>query len=157
MSKTFLNVRIQPGLDRYYMLGIVDDPRGKVETIREVKSGTVDSDIKTVTTYSDEVKFNALFAKNFYDFTIKGGFIESKGGMGFDYYMLNKKLRFSIEAFDFEDLSLKAFVKYNISKGIYIVGGGDQLVNSELRSNFIGAGLFITNDDLKLFASQVKF
>lgn len=157
LTKTYINLKIQPGLDRYYELGIVDDPRGKVETIREVKSGSTTSDVETVTTYSDEVKFNILFAKNFYNFTVKGGLIESSGGVGFDYYMMGRNLRFSVEAFDFEDLALRAFVKYNIFKGVYLVGGGDQLADSDLRSGFIGAGLFITNDDLKMLASKVSF
>ncbi len=157
MTQTFLNVKIQPGLDRYYQLGIVSDPRGKVERIREEVSGTDPSDTTTVTTFKDELKFNALFAKNFYNFTIKGGLIESEGGVGFDYYTMGKDLRFSIEAFDFEDVNLRAFVKYNIFKGIYVVAGGDELADSDLSSAFVGAGLFITNDDLKMLATRISF
>lgn len=157
LTKSFINVRIQPGLDRYYEIGVVDDPRGKVETIREVQSGSVTSDIETVTTFSDELKFNALFAKNFYNFTVKGGLIESQGGVGIDYHLLNRDLRFSVEAFDFSDVAIRAFVRYNVFKGLYLVGGGDQLANSELRSGFVGAGLFITNDDLKALATRVTF
>ena len=156
-TKSILNVKIQPGLDRYYELGIVDDANGVDRETRTVTSGSTTSDITEKKTFKDRLKFNALFAKNFYNFTLKGGIMESSGGIGVDYYMLNRDLRFSVEAFDFEDTVLRAFVRYNVFKGIYLIGGGDRLGDSDLQSGFIGAGIFITNDDLKLFASQVAF
>src|SRR5690606_17627315 len=29
-AKTYVGVRIQPGLDRFYELGVIDDPKGKI-------------------------------------------------------------------------------------------------------------------------------
>lgn len=155
LSKTYLNVKIQPGLDRYYLLGIVDDPRGVIEEIRTETTGTTTGDITEVRTFKNELKFNAVFAKNFYNFTLRGGLMESAGGVGFDYRILPDKLQFSVEAFDFDDVNLRAYLKFNVFKGIYLTGGGDYLSNSELRSSFIGGGLFITNDDLRMFASAL--
>lgn len=156
-TKSFLNVKLQPGLDRYYELGIVDDPNGVERETRTVTTGTNPADDTEVKTFRNRLKFTAVFAKNFYNFTVKGGIMESSGGVGFDYYMLNKDLRFSLEAFDFDDTVVRAFVKYNVFKGIYLIGGGDRIGDNALESSFIGAGIFITNDDLKLFASQVSF
>ncbi|MCB9025093.1 MAG: MCE family protein [Bdellovibrionaceae bacterium] len=153
-AKSYLNVKIQPGLDRYYILGVVDDPRG----VTHVVDTSVNGGTSTTTTTIDKnkIKFNALFAKNFWDFTIKGGIMESAGGLGFDYHLLNRRLRISIEAFDFEDVNLRAFVHFQVFNGLYLVGGGDELANDDKMSTFIGAGIFITNDDLKTLASKIS-
>ncbi|MCB0351053.1 MAG: MCE family protein, partial [Bdellovibrionales bacterium] len=156
LTKSYLNVKIQPGLDRYYEIGIVDDPRGVVEDRDILTSGSSSSDINQRTTFRNKVKFNALFAKNFYDFTVKGGLIENTGGIAIDYYLYRRDLKLSVEAFDFDQAVLRAYVRYNVFKGLYLLGGGDHLGDS-MRSGFIGAGLFITNDDLKFLASKVSF
>ncbi|MCB0357366.1 MAG: MCE family protein, partial [Bdellovibrionales bacterium] len=88
--------------------------------------------------------------------TVKGGIMESAGGIGFDYHLLNRRLRLSLEALDFEDVNVRAFIRFQLLKGIYLVGGGDELANKDLRSSFIGAGIFITNDDLKTLASKIS-
>jgi phospholipid/cholesterol/gamma-HCH transport system substrate-binding protein len=159
-AKSFLSLRIQPGLDRYYELGVVDDPKGLVKstsTSTEVNGGapTITDETKT---YRNQVKFNALFAKNFHDFTIKGGIIENSGGVGFDYHLLNRRLRLSLEAFNFNDIYVRAYARYNLMTGIYAIGGGDNILGRAGEfSSFIGAGIFITNDDLKALASKVSF
>ena len=154
LTKSYLNIKIQPGLDRYYLLGVVDDPRGVREQTTLVQTGNPAQDYERTETFKNKLKFNAIFAKNFYDFTVRGGMMESAGGLGFDYSMFSRKLQFSVDAFDFDDLMLRAYLKFNIFKGIYMVGGGDHLADPDLRSPFIGAGIFITNDDLKLLATK---
>lgn len=156
LTKSYLNIKIQPGLDRYYEVGIVDDPRGVIEDRDIDTSGTTTSSINQRTTFRNKVKFNALFAKNFYDFTVKGGLIENTGGLGIDYYLFRRDLKLSVEAFDFDEMVLRAYLRYNIFEGLYLIGGGDHL-GDDMRSTFIGAGIFITNDDLKFLASKVSF
>ena len=94
-TKSNIGIQIQPGLDRYYYLGIIDDPAGVVESEDTTVSsgGSVISDTSTVKRFKNKTKFTALFAKNFYDFTLKAGLIENSGGFGFDYHFLNKKLK----------------------------------------------------------------
>jgi phospholipid/cholesterol/gamma-HCH transport system substrate-binding protein len=163
LTKSFLGIKIQPGLDRYYEFGIIDDPRGVVKSIRTetqpVNPPGGPTTVDTTTTYKNKVKITALFAKNFYDFTVKGGLIENAGGVGFDYHLFNRKLRLSAEFFDFSDLYIRAFVRYNFLHGVYVVAGGDNLAEAkgDVASGFFGAGIFITNDDLKLLASKVSF
>ena len=100
-----------------------------------------------------------MFAKNFFDFTIQGGLIENSGGIGLDYHLFNRKLTVSAEFFNFRDLYMRAFVRYNFMQGVYVIAGGDNLfgANSDVASSFVGAGIFITNDDLKMLASKVSF
>lgn len=156
-TKSYLSLNIQPGLDRYYEIGVVDDPQGVVETQQiTTTSASGTSSITEDRRYSNKLKFNALFAKNFYNFTIKGGVMESAGGAGFDYHLLRKKLRFSVEAYDFANLQLKTYLRYSFFKGVYVIGGGHNLAgNNGNPSGFVGAGIFLTNDDLKLMLSRM--
>ena len=98
-----------------------------------------------------------FFAKNFYNLTLKGGILQNSGGVGADYYLVGRKLRLSLEAFRFSDLNLRSFARYDIIKGVYVIGGGDDLLDSSASSAFFGGGIFITNDDLKSFASALSF
>lgn len=156
LTKSYLNVKIQPGLDRYYEIGVVDDPRGVSQSEHVERTGSGATEYDETKTFKNKVKFNALFAKNFYDFTVKGGIIENTGGLGVDYFLHKRDVRLSIEMFDFDETVLRAYIRYNLFKGFYFIGGGDHLADS-WRSGFIGAGLFITNDDLKFLASKVSF
>ncbi len=159
--KSFIGIKIQPGLDRYYLIQVVDDPAGL--PIRETTTRSVDGGPETVTeertVHRDRVKFTALFAKNIYDFTLRGGMIETSGGVGIDYHFLRRKARFSIDAFNFEDFKLRPSLRFDLFYGLYLVGGVHNLAakDGEDMNSFIGAGLFLTNDDLKTFLSAVSF
>lgn len=159
-AKSFLALRLQPGLDRYYEIQVIDDARGYtsiVDTTVTPKGGPP-TNTETQTTFRNKLKITGLFAKNFYDFTLKGGLIESSGGFGIDYHLLNRKLRLSVEAFDFANLDIRAFARYNFFKGFYVTAGVDNALNKDQQfSSFIGAGLFITNDDLKVLATRLSF
>lgn len=158
-NKSFLGLKLQPGLDRYYELDVISDSVGVVreESVDATENGTP-SHSTYKKTYKNQFKITGLFAKNFWDFTVKGGIIENFGGVGFDYRVLgNKNLIASLELFNFNELQVRAFLRYNFFKGVYVIGGGDNLASKgeTKASGFIGAGVFITNDDLKLLASKL--
>lgn len=159
-SKSYLGVKIQPGLDRYYEIQAIDDPEGvkRSVTTNSTSDGTPHTYQET-TTYHNKLKITAIFAKNFWDLTLKGGIIENFGGVGLDYYLFNRSLRLSTELFEFKDLQVRAFARYYLFKGAYLTAGGENLASKggEKASAFFGAGLFITNDDLKLLASKMSF
>lgn len=156
-ARTSVNVKVQPGLDRYYLIGVVDDPFGVVEGIdtTTTTNGTT-TETRETKTRRNEFKFNVQFAKNFYNFTVRGGIIENSGGVGFDYMLFRNRAKLSLEAFQFSTLNIRAQLQYNLYKGIYLVGGGnDMLGNAGKQSGYLGAGLFLTNDDLKLLAGSL--
>jgi phospholipid/cholesterol/gamma-HCH transport system substrate-binding protein len=158
MMKTTVGIRIQPGLDRYYYLGVVDDPTGVVEETdtRTTPSGGPESSVNEVKTYKNKVKFNALFAKTFWDLTVRGGLMENSGGVGFDYNLYRNKLFFAMDFFDFGHVNVRAQMQYNIWKGVYVLGGiQDAANNQQKRSNYVGAGLLLTNDDLKMLLTKL--
>ncbi|MBL7556093.1 MAG: MCE family protein [Bdellovibrionaceae bacterium] len=159
-TKSTIGIQIQPGLDRYYYLGIINDPAGLVER-EETKvssDGTVISNTQTEKRFLSKTKFTLLFAKNFYDFTIKAGLIENSGGFGMDYHLFNRKLRFSVEAFNLEKTNLRVSARYDLFYGLYVMAGQQDILDKEsTRSSYLGAGLFLTNDDLKLLLTKSPF
>jgi phospholipid/cholesterol/gamma-HCH transport system substrate-binding protein len=156
-ARTSVNIKIQPGLDRYYLIGVVDDPFGVVEGIdTTTTSGGTTTEVSEKKVRKNEFKFNAQFAKSFYNFTVRGGIIENSGGVGFDYLLFRERAKLSLDAFQFSQLNLRAQLQYSLYKGIYLVGGADDMLSrSGKSSGYLGAGLFLTNDDLRLLLSSV--
>lgn len=158
-AKTALGVTIQPGLDRYYYLGIITDPAGVVETTdySSTTGGTTTTSTETKT-FKSKTKLSLYFAKNFFDWTIRGGLFEDTGGIGVDYQMFDQSLKASLEAFDFQKMQLRASLNYKLFYGIYVTAGYNDIYNKKnANSMFLGAGLFLTNDDLKLLLSGSPF
>lgn len=159
-AKSSIGIMIQPGLDRFYYLGIVDDPTGVVEKTNTLTTTNgVSTDTDTTTTFKNKTKLTALFAKNIFDFTVKGGLIENSGGIGLDYSPFRMhRLKFSLEAFDFDNTNLRSTVSYKFRYGLYVLAGyNDMLNNGDAQSFYGGAGLFLTNDDLKLLLTKSPF
>jgi len=153
---SFIGVKLQPGADRYYELALTQDPFGVDDTRTIKRTGTENDDFEEVITDKDKIRITALFAKNFYDFTFKGGLIQSTGGFGIDYTALNKKLRLSAEFFDFsDDANIRMFARFNVYNGLYFIGGYNSILNDNdaISSPFLGAGLYLNNDDLATLAS----
>ena len=158
-AKSHLNIQIQPGLDRYYEIGIVDDPAGlRQVTQTTTESGGSSSTERRTEIFSNRMKFNATYAKRFYNMTLRGGLIESTGGLGLDYYVWGDRLRWTTEVFNFETTNLRSFVRWTPYRGLYVVAGGEDLAsNSFGASTYIGAGFFLTNDDFRLLFTGLSF
>lgn len=159
-AKTAIGVTIQPGLDRYYYLGIITDPAGVVEKTdyNTTTNGGASSSYSETKTFKTKTKLSLYFAKNFFDWTLKGGLIEDTGGVGIDYQMFNQSLKASLEAFDFKDMQLRASLNYKLFYGFYLIAGHNDIYNKKgANSVYLGAGLFLTNDDLKLLLSRSPF
>lgn len=156
-TKSYIGVRLQPGLDRYYEIGLIDDPAGVVDTesFRQ-KTGNGDYSDTTTTekTFYNKTKLTVTFNKNFWDWTIKAGLIESAGGAGLSYHLWRRKVSLGVEAFDFGHVNVRPSVRVDLTHGFYLTGGlSDALDKNNARSGYLGAGLFLTNDDLKLLMS----
>jgi phospholipid/cholesterol/gamma-HCH transport system substrate-binding protein len=157
-TRTYFGVRLQPALDRFYELGLVSTPDGPEyeKTTTTVTDGNTPVVVNEKTVYENKYKITALFGKNFYNFGIKAGVIQNTGGVGLEYWALRRQLKVGIDAFDFEDFKLRPYIRYNIVKGIYIQGGGEDMTDSANRSFFIGGGVLLTSDDLKALISRVN-
>jgi len=154
-TKYYLNLKIQPKADKYYLLGLVSDPSG-VETVTDTTITETPGGTRTVheeKSERDKLKFNAQIAKRYYDLTLRGGIIESTGGIGLDYYLFSDRFKLSLEAFDFNadrEAHLKAGADFTFFKYLYLTAGFDNFLNDEDGSSFfVGAGLRFEDDDIK--------
>lgn len=167
--KSYLDLKLQPRKDRYYMLGIVDDPAGRLTDttttteITEVNHTDGTTTSKTITekerVKDDKLKLNLELARVFGPVTIRGGIIESTGGAGIDYKPVNF-VSISTEIFDFHSDVNPAWRAYGQIYPLqwwsmepfnwfYINGGVDDILNNASRDYFFGAGITFTDNDLK--------
>ena len=148
--KSYLDIKIQPKQDQFYLLGLVSDPRGRL-TVRDYTTGGV----KTTTEEWDKsgLLFNAQIGKRFRNVVLRGGILESTGGFGMDYMALNDRLKLTFEAFDFSsdrNAHLKGYADVQLFKYLYLTGGWDDFISNRGNSSgFVGFSIRFEDDDLK--------
>lgn len=165
-SRTAVAIDIDPeDTNRFYYVELVDDPRGNEERKTQIITTTLDDGstetetIETVT-IEDDFTISAQFGFRLGNADLRAGLFESSGGGAIDYYFLDRDLRISAEAFDFSrdgDLSprLRVFGRYRFHPNIYLVGGYDDVLESDRASLFFGAGVRWKDDDLKYLLGSV--
>ena len=77
-AKSYLDIKIQPKWDKFYVLGIVTDPRGKLTVTDSTTGGKT---TRTEVWEKDELLFNLQIGKRFKDVVLRGGLLESTGGI----------------------------------------------------------------------------
>ncbi len=176
-AKNFFGLRLVPRPDKYYLIEVVDDPRGSIETLyvqqNPPSSGAPVLQKQTIT--KESLKFSAQIAKRFSFLTLRFGIIESTGGIGADidvpikffYYSrwLEDALVLKIDAFNFSVESLvyprlRASLRLTPFEHVFINVGVDDILNRPSRDSlsnrlisgrdfFFGAGIYFTDDDLR--------
>jgi phospholipid/cholesterol/gamma-HCH transport system substrate-binding protein len=164
--KTYVAIQIQPKTDKYYLLELIDDPRGVRHEQIQVSSTTDPTKPQTVSTQTvtvtDQFRFSFQFAKRALPYTtLRFGIKESTGGIGadFDMHFLTKPLTLAVDLFDFRSNiypRLKVLAALEFFKGLYLVGGIDDILNTRAqvgagggRDYFVGAQLRFTDEDLR--------
>ena len=136
---------------------MIDDPHGaRREEVSVVTTGGITTTTTEVKT-SDDFKFSLQAARRIHGLTIRGGMIESTGGVGLDYSFLNNRIQFSFDAFDFDKVDnphLKAGATLYFNRYFYLSAGMDDIIsNAGLESVYVGLGLSFEDDDLKYLFS----
>ncbi len=158
-TKSYFSLRLQPKADKYYLVEVVDDPRGSrsIET-KDVTQGGTTTTTKEVKTL-DEFKFSVQVAKRFGDLTLRGGILESTGGVGADFYLWDDNIKFTFEAFDFDEERnphYKAGLTYNLNRYFFITGGYDDFASKiDLDSYYLGAGFQFEDEDIKYLLGSI--
>ncbi len=156
-GKSYLEMKIQPNQDKFYMLGLVSDPRGR----RQETVTTVNGVSTTNVEYNkDKLLLSAQIGKRFRDVVIRGGILENTGGFGVDYYTLKDRLQLTVEAFDFGSSGrrphLKAYGEYSLMKHIFVSAGWDDFLSKEGNSSpLVGFSIKFSDDDLKYLLTSV--
>ncbi len=167
-SKSYFSIDIIPSDKRFYQVDIVDSPYGKVKEstfehiITNADDTIRDQYTEVITSHKDDIKFSALIGQRFGDFIVKVGLIESKGGFGIGYNPDNlNRVSVFMEASDFSrenDLSprMKLYGTYRLYRDFYLVGGVDDLLESESSQYFLGVGIRFRDDFFKNLMSNIN-
>jgi len=161
-NKGYFTIQLQPRADKYYLFGVVDDPRGEIK--KEVHDVTVGG-VSTTTTVLDtkrKMKLTAQFGKRFSDVGLRIGLVENSFGLGTDTYLWDDRLKVSVDMWNFgsdDPLARSAHMKlattYTFLNHLHVEAGYDEILNSNLRTPFIGAGLRFEDEDLKYLLGSV--
>ncbi len=161
--KNYVSLALRPAPDKAFMFDIVSDtdpPPRYVDRTTDVTVNGATTSVKTTTATIDKnaLRFSAQVAKKFYDFQLRGGIIESTGGVGADYG--RGPLGVTFEAFNFttqfgQRPHLKAHADLNLTKNFYVMGGADDFINpAQPVDYFFGAGFRLVDDDIKSMFSM---
>ncbi len=154
--RSTVEVRLQPREDKYYLLEVVQDPRGVTRYETEVTDSTDPLQTPHVRTVrritTDGFRFSVMFARRFGPATFRFGIKESSGGFGVDLHLLDDALEVRSDLFAFgEDVAprLRVTAAYEIIRRAWIVGGVDDVFNPDRFDYFLGAQLRFNDEDLK--------
>lgn len=154
--KNYLELRLQPRPDKYYMIQIVDDPRGAsrfVETVTTTSDSMSDPVVRTQESFTENrFRLSLQFAKRYYFMTGRIGIIESTGGVGLDFNLFDDDLEISTDLYAFDaniNPRLRMRAIYRFFTHLYVAAGVDDVFNDELSDLFVGAGVQFTDDDLQ--------
>jgi phospholipid/cholesterol/gamma-HCH transport system substrate-binding protein len=170
-SKQSLGIKLIPRPDKYYLIELVDDPRGFVSTdiIQRNPPGTEEPATQVQRITRSQLKFSAEFAKRYYFATLRFGIIESSGGVGADLHFFNDSLTIRTDAFNFASQDLRyprvrTAIRLQAFQHLFATIGVDDILNRQVRDVltnnliagrdfFFGGGVFFTDDDLKAILS----
>ncbi|HEY0712819.1 MAG TPA: MlaD family protein, partial [Polyangia bacterium] len=167
LAKTFKNyfsVQLAPRPDKFYLIEIVDDPRGFREVVRTTTQSSDRSSLveETVVKNSlDKLRFSLMLGKRFGIFTGRFGIKESTGGVGADLHFLDDRLTLSVDLFDTRSNEYprvqgrSTMAIYN--QNLFLIAGVDDILNQSRAVAgggaffdwFFGLQLVFRDEDLK--------
>jgi len=152
-SKTELNVDLYPTPERFYKLGVVMSDFGP-RTSTKKRTTSVTNGVTTVVDEEEEdidaLKFNAQIGRVFQNWGVRGGLIESTGGVGVDLYVNKVGLKMSADVYDFGNDD-GANLRFTGDMRLWnILYGRATLENTlnDSRSVTVGGGLKVSDEDL---------
>ena len=122
LVKSYLSFHLFPTDDRYLMAQIIQDP------------------------WLDRFLYSAQAGIRWGAFSPRAGVMQSKIGAGLDVYAWRDRMKFSLEAFDFNRRPQPHFrfiTGYSLSKHVYMVVGAEDFALKSRRELFFGLGLGI--------------
>lgn len=149
LTKSFVSLKMQPREDKYYLLEVAEDVRRQ--------------DLSTTRNTINSLLVTALMAKRFSDLTVRAGLIESSAGGGLDYHLFGDNFTASVDLFNLsgydkttKNAQLKAQLRWNAHKYVYLYAGGDELLNEKSRTALFGGGIMFDENDLKMALGALR-
>jgi phospholipid/cholesterol/gamma-HCH transport system substrate-binding protein len=154
--KSYVSLRLQPSEDKYYLIELINDPRGLTsisDTTTDTTDTTKPAHYRTInTTTTDSFRFSLQFAKRMGPFTGRFGIKESTGGTGVDIHLLQDRFEIVNDLFGFSEEvqpRYRVYISYEFLTHLWINGGVDFLFSPTLRDYFLGLELRFNDEDLK--------
>jgi phospholipid/cholesterol/gamma-HCH transport system substrate-binding protein len=154
--KSYVELRLQPSEDKYYLIEVINDPRGRT-TVEQTDIDTTDPtrpphyrDVKTTTT--NAFRFSLMFAKRIGPFTGRFGILESTGGIGLDVHLLRDRFEIRQDVFGFGETLQPRWrigLGYEFLHHLWMLAGVDEVFNASRRDYFVGLQLRFNDQDLK--------
>ena len=161
-GKGYFYLTLQPRPDRYYILGAVGDPLGKVTTTETVKTVNGVTKRETKEKTKQEIEFTAQYAMRHKDVALRLGLTENTFGAGADYFFHQDRGKITVDAWDFsndeehaKNPHIKAGVDYFIFKNLFVSAGIDNIFNSKWRGGYAGIGIRLEDQDLKYIMGTI--
>jgi phospholipid/cholesterol/gamma-HCH transport system substrate-binding protein len=154
--KTYVSVRIQPREDKYYLIQVVNDPRGNTLIEQTDVTSTNPNDpnkyreTRTVTT--NRFRFTLQFAQRIGPLVGRFGIMESTGGAGLDLLLFDDRFELSQDLYGFGEVVLprwRVSLGYEFMKRLWLLGGVDDILSGDRRDYFVGLQLRFNDQDLK--------
>ncbi|MBN2057135.1 MCE family protein [bacterium] len=156
--KNIVSIRLQPRKDKFYLIELIDSPYGYRRW--EEYDITTESSVTGLETQhirkeivEDKLLFSLQIAKRLDHFVLRGGLIESTGGIGADLKLWDDRISLSVEGFDFnrdqQDFHLKLTSELRIMDYLQVFAGLDDALVEENRTTFFGLGLRFEDEDFK--------
>ena len=153
-GETDAALKIFPSPERFYQLGVSSAairPNKQTTTVTTINGGSSTTENKTITD-KNTVRFNAQIGRRINDLELRGGLIESTGGIGADYRFQSIATKFSVDAFDYKK-DAGANVRFGLETQLWNVFYGKASLNDSFtkknRSSTVAAGLRFNDEDLK--------
>ena len=141
-AKGFFSLTLRPTPNKFYFVEVIDNPRDRKKFDKQGGTGDL-----------DEIRYSVQIGGKFDALTIRGGLLESTGGIGIDYSLLRDRLKLTFEASDFDEDRgpyLKAGATYDVNRYFFITGGYDDFISEQgLESVYLGLGLRFEDEDLR--------
>jgi phospholipid/cholesterol/gamma-HCH transport system substrate-binding protein len=166
--KNYLSVTLMPRPDKFYLIELVEDPRGyRTKTVTVTSnSSQLATESETKVTLTEQLRFTLQFGKRVGlspQVSIGGrfGIKESTGGIAGDLYLLRDRLLLSVDVFDAKVNQyprIKATAAFAIwQHNLFIVAGADDMANyrraragaGALFDWFAGLQLTFNDEDLR--------
>jgi phospholipid/cholesterol/gamma-HCH transport system substrate-binding protein len=160
--KTYLSITLMPKPDKFYLIEVVDDPRGyrTKQSVQGVDSRTGAYSTTTITT-TEQLRLTFQFGKRIGPFVGRFGIKESTGGLGADLYLFDDRLMLTTDLYDMRSNQYPRFTARAMlslyKRYVFIVGGVDDVFNYVRTQGtaggffdwFLGAQLVFNDEDLK--------
>jgi phospholipid/cholesterol/gamma-HCH transport system substrate-binding protein len=162
--KTYLSVTLATHPDKFYLIEIVDDPRGfrTKESVQGTDSREPSNSYSATTiTTTERLRLTFMFGKRIGPFVGRFGVKESTGGLGADLYLFDDRLLLTADLFDMRSNQYPRFTARAMlavyKRYLYLVGGVDDVFNNVRTQGtaggffdwFFGAQLQFNDEDLK--------